>query len=1259
MAKPLSEPAHAPGGVQNGARPPAAAAGNSSRGLLPQRRATSSSPLTKLLAPTYEVDETTADGAVNADAAVGDDALLNRAQREHLPRETKDMAAQTMRPLSLPQQAARYNLHDMNISSVNALLHDHRAFMRVRGNSLERTSREKMGTTTASLAQRDVSGGAMTNPGDTGYTYTRPATDGEGIAPGDISERPPTEGFRADYRSWRDGQRMPGAGMAWSIGDEALSPGEDGQVEKSITQALAGETHNSRSRKSSHSVRLFKEGLPDETARRSRLRDEKGAAGEGAGEAQTKGEEKLSPIAGSIEQTPAEDVSDSYFDLPVAEPTSTTPPTSRHHAVAGRMSRANTTRKSDEPPRRPERQNTLPAQLLDDLRSRHNLTPAATKGSSFSNSIPLTDSERQSTADLSISVPSDDSTAPATSGDEKPRIESPNSDEESSEEKISSALFVPHQSSREPGDESPHNTPPCREPLKDRRERGLEEEQWLVEHEVAPHEVVEQDVTPANLSPELVSPKSRSASGFFSQTSSNRLSSSDASYPSAEGEEQVPVTQEQGEDVDITSTERRPSLQEYTVKTRERAPTQDSAQQQPSPKAAGPLEAIELIPYKHQVGGHTTLWRFSKRAVCKQLNNRENQFYETVEHYHPALLKFMPRYIGVLNVTFEKQLKRKPTIKNAGAAELSAAKATASQNGTLPSLGDTNGIRPRVISQSLATGPIATPTVTFADNRHIIPKSFMQGGPIPVTETPYKSLSDSNIHVSPDHKPGRGTSEPVNGERPTLSDRHAVSWGATTVNRKLRYEVFGEAFLRQPVQVQPHKKPGQHHLRRDLAHRAVPPVLRATTSDSNLNLGGREGEEDVSLRMQAIKAAALRRGGVDGGSPTKMGRGVAIPTAPGGGAGGAHGEAVAEARKGENGVLSDEEEFAEQIGTSAPEAETVAPVETPKGKKKRRYSSGGLRRKPEEGGQDRGSLKYFAEADDPGYTGDAEEDVFAMDPDVVIPATLQTTTSLPTLPIIQDPPHHMIVEHPVDTDIIPTATDAPTPPPLPVLPRPANPKEAQTQTQPDSRVEYFLLLEDLTAGMRRPCIMDLKMGTRQYGVDADSAKQASQRRKCAATTSRALGVRVCGLQVWDRESQGYIFQDKYYGRDLTEGEGFRGALRRVRRLVERIGRLEVLIGGLEGYRFYAASLLMFYDGASEEEIVASTATAAAAATAAANGAPPPPPTVDPDQPPRRGRDIDFKIADFANCVTAENGGVGGGWGGGVRRGIRGSRIEGF
>lgn len=56
-----------------------------------------------------------------------------------------------------------------------------------------------------------------------------------------------------------------------------------------------------------------------------------------------------------------------------------------------------------------------------------------------------------------------------------------------------------------------------------------------------------------------------------------------------------------------------------------------------------PPQAIELKPFNHQVGGHTALYRFSRRAICKKLNNRENKFYETVERFHPELLDYLPR----------------------------------------------------------------------------------------------------------------------------------------------------------------------------------------------------------------------------------------------------------------------------------------------------------------------------------------------------------------------------------------------------------------------------------------------------------------------------------------------------------------------------------------------------------------------------------------------------------------------------------------
>ena len=58
-----------------------------------------------------------------------------------------------------------------------------------------------------------------------------------------------------------------------------------------------------------------------------------------------------------------------------------------------------------------------------------------------------------------------------------------------------------------------------------------------------------------------------------------------------------------------------------------------------------PLGAVELKPYRHQVGGHTKVFSFSKQAICKQLNNRENVFYEVIERRHPELLRFMPKYV--------------------------------------------------------------------------------------------------------------------------------------------------------------------------------------------------------------------------------------------------------------------------------------------------------------------------------------------------------------------------------------------------------------------------------------------------------------------------------------------------------------------------------------------------------------------------------------------------------------------------------------
>lgn len=154
-----------------------------------------------------------------------------------------------------------------------------------------------------------------------------------------------------------------------------------------------------------------------------------------------------------------------------------------------------------------------------------------------------------------------------------------------------------------------------------------------------------------------------------------------------------------------------------------------------------------------------------------------------------------------------------------------------------------------------------------------------------------------------------------------------------------------------------------------------------------------------------------------------------------------------------------------------------------------------------------------------------------------------------------------------------------------------------------------IVLENVTAGFKRPNVIDLKLGARLWDDDALEAKRKKLDELSDATTSGSLGFRVAGMKVYrpgksksgfeehiEFKEDGYLSYDKYYGRGFgTENiheafEEFLGGEEtlkkpgRTKRVAKRLAReVRSLAAVLEKdeSRMYSASILMVYEGDDE------------------------------------------------------------------------------
>ena len=418
------------------------------------------------------------------------------------------------------------------------------------------------------------------------------------------------------------------------------SSSRSGRVEKRIeaTLAKAEPSSTARSRKSSHLLGLFKENATQDSRRSIEKVPSQGSSDLGSEEHRPK---EFVPKYGA-EGTAPQDYTLNRINqenIPQAEKPNKQ---EQEQQYTGRQDKPNEEAyaKHDHSLIRDDdfRKTILP-DLLSEIRHHKLAIPSGNRLEPCKPQLPQAGSPSAPTKDPTDA--SNDFQPRAVKGHVRPESTSEGEgDEDSDKEEISSALYYPHEAPSADGFDDIKDTRAASANKAGQKESGprVDLEHTADEADETPTNEVDIALQSQNKQRYLHGdlPRTNVPPDDVSASDSGLLLASESEYESFDDSGRSTSGDEGNLTADSETTPRAsPGATPSSLRSRSR---------RRFVRPAAPFGAVELRPYTHQVGGHNTVYKFSKRAVCKPLSNRENEFYEVIEHQHPELLKFLPRY---------------------------------------------------------------------------------------------------------------------------------------------------------------------------------------------------------------------------------------------------------------------------------------------------------------------------------------------------------------------------------------------------------------------------------------------------------------------------------------------------------------------------------------------------------------------------------------------------------------------------------------